>query len=122
MPEIRPAGVSVQPYQYVKKNFSNIRKVSIPVEQNNQPKGMSKRKEDYYSNSCRRAAGIGALVITRGKAAKKPHKRQNCLLIFLRNCKQDSLQSKTLKVRNLLTGRILNLLSIWGLKVLHQKR
>lgn len=79
MPEIRPAGVSVQPYQYVKKNFSNIRKVSIPVEQNNQPKGMSKGKKITIATAAAALLGIGALVITRGKAAAKAAQKAKLL-------------------------------------------
>ena len=79
MPEIRPAGVSVQPYQYVKKNPLNIRKVSIPVEQNNQPKGMSKGKKITIATAAAALLGIGALVITRGKAAAKAAQKAKLL-------------------------------------------
>lgn len=71
MSEIRPAGVSVQPYQYMGSGLSNIRKVSNPVEQNNQPKGMSKGKKITIATVAAALLGIGAVVITKGRAAAK---------------------------------------------------
>ena len=79
MPEIRSANVGIQPYQYVRKNPSNIRKVSIPVEQNNQPKGMSKRKKATIATVAAALLGIGAVVITRGRAAAKASQKAKLL-------------------------------------------
>ncbi len=79
MSEIRPSIVSVRPYQYVGANLSNIRKVSNPVEQNNKPKGMSRGKKITIATVAAALLGIGAIVITRGKAAAKAAQKAKLL-------------------------------------------